>query len=93
MTPTERPQAEVEASAPAGLRTMLSLEQLLKFVPFSAVTLWRLERGGQFPRGSFISPNKKIWWLDEIQSWQREVDGRRRGRRHHPGAKRDARKA
>ena len=37
-----------------------------------------------FPRGTFISPNKKIWWADEVVTWQREVDGRRRGRRQHP---------
>jgi prophage regulatory protein len=82
----QQPQAEPEdvALEKFGLRTMLSQEQLLKIVPISAVTLWRMERKGQFPRGSFISPNKKIWWFDEIQKWQTEVDGRGRGRRHRP---------
>ncbi|MET3992144.1 hypothetical protein BjapCC829_36490 [Bradyrhizobium barranii] len=80
-----RPQAENEdATDKAGLRVMLSEAQVLAVVPVSPVTLWRMERDGRFPRGTFISPNKKIWWADEIAAWQREVDGRRRGRRHHP---------
>jgi prophage regulatory protein len=63
----------------AGLRTMLSLEQILARIPISSVTLWRLERDGLFPKGTFISANTKIWWLDEIFAWQRAVDGQARG--------------
>jgi prophage regulatory protein len=81
-----RSQTEIEDRAPdtSGLRRMLSIEQVLEIVPVSQVTLWRMEKARRFPRGTFISPNKKIWWLDEVIAWQREVDGRRRGRRHHP---------
>ncbi|WP_084518389.1 AlpA family transcriptional regulator [Bradyrhizobium sp. th.b2] len=68
----------------SGLRRMLNEKQVLEIVPVSAVTLWRMERDGRFPRGTFISPNKKIWWADEVAAWQTEVDGRGRGRRHHP---------
>jgi prophage regulatory protein len=75
---------DVAALEQSGLRTMLSLEQLLKIVPLSATTIWRLERRNAFPRGSYISANKKIWWLDEVIKWQGEVDGRGRGRRNHP---------
>jgi prophage regulatory protein len=83
---TEAKQAETEDAAleKAGLRTMLSLEQLLKIVPLSAVSIWRLERRNAFPRGSYISANRKVWFLDEIIAWQSEVDGRGRGRRNHP---------
>jgi prophage regulatory protein len=86
MTAAKQVEAETEDSAleKAGLRTMLSLEQLLKFVPLSPTTIWRLERKNLFPRGSFIAPNKKIWWLDEIKKWQGEVNGRRRGQRNQP---------
>ena len=77
--------AETEdVAVKAGLRVMLSEEQLLQLVPLSKVSIWRLERRGQFPRGSFISANRKIWYLDEVIAWQREVDGRGRGRRNHP---------
>jgi predicted DNA-binding transcriptional regulator AlpA len=76
---------EREDSAPkSGLRRMLSVEQVLAIVPVSQVTLWRMERDGRFPRSTYISPNRRIWYEDEIVAWQREVDGRGRGRRHHP---------
>jgi prophage regulatory protein len=72
-----------EDTAPK-LRRMLNLEQVLAIVPVSKVSLWRMQRDGRFPRGTFISPNRQIWFEDEVVAWQREVDGRRRGRRHHP---------
>jgi prophage regulatory protein len=77
-------EAEDDAPEKTGLRRMLNLQQVLTIVPVSPVTLWRMEKTGQFPRGTFISANKKIWWEDEIQKWQSEVDGRGRGRLHHP---------
>lgn len=66
---------------------MLLEEQVLNIVPFSRSTLWRLERAKKFPRGTFISPNKKIWYEDQIIAWQNEVNehqphrGRGKGRR------------
>jgi prophage regulatory protein len=86
-TEAPRPQADdndATTDKATGLRPMLSIEQVLAIVPVSAVTIWRMERKGRFPRGTFISPNTKIWWLDEIQKWQHEVDGRRRSRRKKP---------
>jgi predicted DNA-binding transcriptional regulator AlpA len=86
-TASPRPPAENgDATDNSGLRRMLNEKQVLDIVPVSPVTLWRMERDGRFPRGTFISPNKKIWWADEIAAWQREVDGRRRGRQHHPAS-------
>jgi prophage regulatory protein len=67
-------------------RRMLSLEEVLKIVPVSPVTLWRMEKDELFPKGTFISANKKIWFADEVRKWQDQVDGRGRGRRHHPPA-------
>lgn len=84
-TALPRPQfVKEDAADESGLRRMLSIEQVVAVVPYSAVTLWRMEKAGRFPRGSFISPNKKIWFEDEIIAWQREVDGRRRSRRKQP---------
>jgi prophage regulatory protein len=86
MTEANQQQAETEDGAPdkSGLRVMLNEAQLLAIVPLSATTIWRLERKGQFPRSTYISPNRRVWFADEIAKWQSEVDGRRRGRRHHP---------
>jgi prophage regulatory protein len=84
MIAAAKPEAEGIALEKAGLRVMMSEAQVLKIVPVSTVTLWRMVKRGEFPPPTFITANKKIWWLDEIQKWQREVDGRGRGRRHHP---------
>jgi predicted DNA-binding transcriptional regulator AlpA len=68
----------------AGLRKMLTEADVLKIVPYSPVTLWRRVKDGTFPKPTFIGPNMKIWYLDEIRAWQDEVNGRARGRQHHP---------
>jgi prophage regulatory protein len=85
-TAPPRPQTEQGDAATDKIefRRMLSIEQVLEIVPVSAVTIWRMEKKRRFPRGTFISPNTKIWWADEVAAWQREVDGRRRGRRKQP---------
>jgi prophage regulatory protein len=62
-------------------RKMLDEEQVLQIVPVSRTTLFRLEKRGGFPRSTYISPNRRIWYEDEIAAWQRSVDERdpRRG--------------
>jgi prophage regulatory protein len=68
-----------------GPRRMLNQEQVLQIVPVSPVTLWRMERSGRFPKSTYISPNRRIWFEDEVVRWQEEVYGRRRGRTNNPG--------
>ena len=87
-----RSQTEIEDSAPdrSAPRKMPNIEQVLQIVPVSQVTLWRMERKGRFPRGTFISPNKKIWFEEEITRWQDEINGRGRGHLQHPTRKREA---
>jgi prophage regulatory protein len=63
-------QDMVEEQKQAGARRMLTLEQVLKLVPVGRNTLMRMIDRGEFPRGNFISPNKRIWYEDVIQSWQ-----------------------
>ena len=86
MTAANRQQAETGDGAPAKteLRRMLSEREVLAIIPVSSVTLWRMEKKGLFPKGSYISSNRKIWYEDEIIKWQTDVNGRGRGRRHHP---------
>jgi prophage regulatory protein len=62
-------------------RRMLREEQVLAIVPVSTVTLYRMEKEGKFPRGTFISSNRKIWFEDEVVAWQDSINGRSRGRR------------
>jgi prophage regulatory protein len=44
-----------------------------------------MEKAGKFPRSTYISPNRRIWYEDEIIAWQNAVDEfdprRRRGKR------------
>jgi predicted DNA-binding transcriptional regulator AlpA len=81
-----KPEAESEdlaALEKAGLRKMLSEAEVLAIIPVSSVTLWRMARRGTFPKPTFISPNKKVWFADEVVRWQAEVNGRGRGSRNH----------
>ena len=63
---------------------MLNEVQVLAIVPVSAVTLWRMEKDGMFPKSSYISANRRVWFEDEIVQWQNEFNGRRRGRQRRP---------
>lgn len=55
------------------LRKMLTSEQVLAAIPFSRTTLFRLERDGLFPRGQAVAPHRKLWFEDEIITWQRDL--------------------
>jgi len=57
-------------------RVMLSEKQLMTLVPLSRSTIWRMEKKGTFPRSTYISPNKRLWFQDEIAAWQNAVDER-----------------
>lgn len=76
-------EATAADDAAGGIRRMLSEKQILEIVPYSPVTLWRMEKQGRFPEHSNISPNRKIWFEDQIIAWQRDVE-RRRHRRPPP---------
>ena len=66
---------------------MLLEDQVLDIIPVSRSTLWRMERAGTFPRSTFISSNRRVWFEDQIVDWQNSVDarnptrGRGKGRR------------
>ncbi|MEZ2144927.1 AlpA family phage regulatory protein [Bradyrhizobium sp. DN5] len=63
---------------------MLTEQQILALIPIGRATLFRMMKEGVFPRGTFVSPNRRLWLASEIARWQREVDAyvpdRRRGR-------------
>ena len=67
---------------------MLVEEQVLEIIPVSRSTLWRMERTGKFPRSTYISSNRRVWFEDQIVDWQNSVDernpnrGRGKGRRN-----------
>jgi prophage regulatory protein len=87
LTMTQQETNEVRAPDKAGPRVMLNEKQGLQIVPISPVTLWRMEKAGKFPRSTYISPNRRVWFEDEIVAWQNAVNefnpnrGRGKGRR------------
>ena len=82
------PETEVDAPDKLRPRRMLNEKQVLEIVPVGRTTLYRMEKAGRFPKSTYISPNRRVWFEDEIIAWQNAVDefdpNRRRGkgRRH-----------
>jgi prophage regulatory protein len=70
----------------AGPRRMLNEKQVLEIVPVGRTTLYRMETG-RFPRSTYISPNRRVWFADQIVAWQKAVDefnpNRGRGKGRH----------
>jgi prophage regulatory protein len=64
---------EAAASSKSAPRRMLNEQQSLGIIPISRSTVWRMVKAGQFPEGTFISPNRKIWFEDEILAWQNAI--------------------
>jgi prophage regulatory protein len=61
-------------SARPGPRRVLLEDQILDIVPVSRSTLWRMERAGKFPKATYISANRRVWFEDEIVARQNSVD-------------------
>ena len=51
-------------------RRMLTEAQVLDLLPFGRTTLFSLIKAGGFPRGTYVSPNRRAWFADEIAHWQ-----------------------
>jgi predicted DNA-binding transcriptional regulator AlpA len=64
--------------APETARRMLSEKQVLAIIPVGHTTLWRMVKKGQFPKPTFVSPNRCFWFEDVVLAWQNEVEGRGR---------------
>ncbi|WP_156526781.1 helix-turn-helix transcriptional regulator [Bradyrhizobium sp.] len=71
-------------------RRMLTETQVLDIIPLSRTTLYRMEKAGRFPKCTYISPNRRVWYEDEIVAWQNAVDEfdprRARGKGRRAGA-------
>jgi predicted DNA-binding transcriptional regulator AlpA len=95
MTAARRQEAGTEGGAPdkSGPRRMLNEAQVLALIPVSRTTLHRMTKAGRFPKGTYVSANRRLWFADEIETWQAAVDefdpnrGRGNGRRRRVSAK------
>src|SRR6476619_7267868 len=92
MIAAQRQQTKSEDGAPEtpAPRRMLNEKQVLEIVPIGRTTLYRMEKAGRFPKSTYISPNRRVWFANEITAWQETVDefnpkrGRGKGRHHQP---------
>jgi len=53
---------------------MLNEQQVLSLIPVSRTTLFRMMKAGRFPKATFISPNRRCWFQDQIIAWQNAID-------------------
>ena len=94
MSPYEHDKDKLQSTAaPRSIepRRMLTEAQVLDIVPVGRTTLYQMVKEGRFPRGTYISPNRRIWFGDEVAAWQNALEegnphfnpvrGRGRGRR------------
>jgi predicted DNA-binding transcriptional regulator AlpA len=54
-------------------RKMLTEQQVLDLLPFGRTTLFSLIKTGGFPRGTYVSPNRRAWFADDIIRWQTAI--------------------
>jgi predicted DNA-binding transcriptional regulator AlpA len=89
MIAAKRMEAEpLDQSRP---RRMLDEKQVLEIIPVSRTTLFRMEKAGRFPKSTYISPNRRCWYEDQIIGWQDTVNSfdanrKRGGGRYRKGA-------
>jgi predicted DNA-binding transcriptional regulator AlpA len=92
MSPYEQHYKEESQAAPRSTepRRMLTEAQVLDIVPVGRTTLFQMIKDGRFPRGTYISANRRIWFGDEVAAWQNALEegnphfnpARGRGRGH-----------
>lgn len=72
----KRVEADTEDGAADrfGPRRMLNEAQVLALIPVSRTTLHRMTKTGRFPKGTYVSANRRLWFADEVAAWQRAVD-------------------
>ena len=74
-------------------RTMLELDEVLQIIPVGKSTLKRMLNSGTFPPGHYLSPNRRVWYEDEILQWQQQLNTKavtKRKRRPAPKKKKRA---
>lgn len=50
----------------------IRLPELLQRLQISAVTLWRWERAGLFPKRTRLGPRIVAWNREEVEEWEAE---------------------
>jgi len=56
---------------------LIRIREVCRLTGLSRVSIWRLERRGEFPRRVKIGPNSVAWDRREIEAWiQSRLDAR-----------------
>jgi len=50
-------------------RRVVRKRELLKMIPLSDVTVWRMEKRGEFPKRFTLGGRAVGWFADEIDEW------------------------
>ena len=50
-------------------RRVIRKRELFKMIPLSDVTVWRMERKGEFPKRFTLGGRAVGWFADEIDEW------------------------
>ena len=50
-------------------RRVIRKRELFKMIPLSDVTVWRMERKGEFPKRFTLGGRAVGWFADEIAEW------------------------
>jgi predicted DNA-binding transcriptional regulator AlpA len=66
---------------------MFDLDQVLKIVPVSRRTIFRMMRENRFPKGVYITASRKAWFEDEIAEWQAGLPNGKPSRKPHQRSK------
>jgi prophage regulatory protein len=74
----EKHDAVIENEKGDVLRPMLGMKQVLKIVPVSRTTLFRMTEMGKFPSSRSLSGGRIAWFEDEVRAWQEALDKRRK---------------
>ncbi len=52
------------------VRKIIGKKKVREATGLSDVTVWRLERKGDFPKRIALAPNRTGWYMDEVEEWQ-----------------------
>jgi predicted DNA-binding transcriptional regulator AlpA len=59
------------ADPPKGPARLIDKEEVLRRVPFTYPTLWKMMREDKFPRSRTSETAKTVWLEDEVEQWIR----------------------
>ena len=54
----------------------IRVSQLIKIIPFSASTIWRKAKKGDFPKPVKLSEQITAWRVEDIKAWMNAQDAK-----------------